>query len=286
MEVTASRQLTTSSRTVSAPPDPFSSALTRLGKRSPSALRRQAAVDDQDFVVFPEMDRRKSSADQQVAKGYFKRSSPTARRRESEDIIARKTSVDNTGTGSRKTSIVEPMMTAPGGARRKSSADTSVSMYFKRSPTQTRRNSKNDDANGNGNGRKTSVDVSRRMSIEPNSDRRKGSAETSVSGYFRRSPIQARRESDDILTRKSSVDNSRKTSVDTACTVIYRPATIKEDTNVAVKDQNGEIREHEADLAETTNEKEAGARGGARGEFMIAFSNQSILRTCPEFGKG
>ncbi len=77
------------------------------------------------------------------------------------------------------------------------------------SPTQLRRDSgKTDDVTGSL--RKSSVDVapltssSRRMSIEPcgaaGPDRRKGSTETSVSGYFKRSPIQARRESDDLGT--------------------------------------------------------------------------------------
>ena len=48
----------------------------------------------------------------------------------------------------------------------------------------------------------------------------------------------------------------RKTSVDTACTVIYRPATITEDSNVAIKTENGEICEQDADTADSNNEKD------------------------------
>ena len=48
----------------------------------------------------------------------------------------------------------------------------------------------------------------------------------------------------------------RKTSIDTACTVIYRPATITEDSNVVVKSGNGEICEHDGDTGDSNNEKD------------------------------
>ena len=59
-------------------------------------------------------------------------------RRESEDTVGRRTSVDQGAGFGRKASVVEQM------DRRKSSTSdqpSSVSMYFKRSPTTTRRDS-------------------------------------------------------------------------------------------------------------------------------------------------
>ena len=74
----------------------------------------------------------------------------------------------------------------------------------------------------------------------------------------------------------------RKTSVDTACTVIYRPATITEDSNVAIKTENGEICEHDVDTADSNNEKDT-PRGGRGKTNSMKVSNPKMVAKKSDF---